>query len=782
MSLTEKLDRKAYPVLLAEIVLMAAAIQISIFFESGLSNLKLLIITAAMIAFILLIDFLKLYVVAAAAAVIAALTGVIMFTALPKWEPLVIFLEMLKENVLIKVIALIFIAAVALYISQHFFVMRFLVCAGYWGSMIFLIHKDLFPVKQVMFFLVAELMFVLSEVLDRIYYRKEPERNKKMLALTPAVLILVIVLALLPYNKEPLKWSRTKRFINNISRSLELFMDGIKNWGEEIDEFAIGFTGYDEEEGIFGNKLELDSEALKLTMVGNEEHVYLTGNIKNKYIGNSWEGNPGNAEGYGDYKEYQLDAAEYLYALYRLGVMDNNTNVWYIHFRKMTVDYREIKTSSLFRPGKTISIYDMENKGEVMDEADNIKFSKNQNKKTSYNLSFFALNRGPEYMDGKLRELSRYKYDTLPDGEYNRFVRTIRLKYGGIVLPPTEDFEGLLKERAEYIRNNYLALPDTVTERTRALAYEITSECETDYDKMKAITEYLSAYEYTTNPGKMPDNQDIVDYLLFDSKRGYCTYFATAAAVLGRCVGIPTRYVQGYLLDVNRMESYGAYTVKEEQAHAWTECYLEGIGWLTFDATPGNSDFIYQEWDVPAYITGEKSDTENKPSEILTDEDEEEDELLTDVDLIEKKENEAEVHKNVFTVIFGAVVLFIVIWLIYLKVCEKIFWHCYRSADNAGKVKTDVIMIIWIMERAGYTMRDGETIKKYFDRMKAVYTDKTVVLDNVCNIYMQLRYGKSHGITKEEQRTAQRLRLNLMDKTVNERLMARQCLVKMKNK
>ena len=170
-------------------------------------------------------------------------------------------------------------------------------------------------------------------------------------------------------------------------------------------------------------------------------------------------------------------------------------------------------------------------------------------------------------------------------------------------MPQTSDFEKELKERVAYIRETYLGIPKQISEKTYSLAKEITAGCTNDYDKMVAIIEYLSDYTYTTTPGKIPEGKDVVEYFLFESRQGYCTYFATAAAILGRCVGIPTRYVQGYLLDAGRVGDFGSYNVKEGQAHAWIESYIEGVGWLTFEPTPGNFNFLYQRWDTPDYIT-----------------------------------------------------------------------------------------------------------------------------------------------------------------------------------
>ena len=67
------------------------------------------------------------------------------------------------------------------------------------------------------------------------------------------------------------------------------------------------------------------------------------------------------------------------------------------------------------------------------------------------------------------------------------------------------------------------------------------------------------------------------------SRKGYCTYFASAMTVLCRLNGLPARYVEGYLAEP---DSTGKTILSGMNAHAWTEVYFQGFGWLTFDATP----------------------------------------------------------------------------------------------------------------------------------------------------------------------------------------------------
>lgn len=82
-----------------------------------------------------------------------------------------------------------------------------------------------------------------------------------------------------------------------------------------------------------------------------------------------------------------------------------------------------------------------------------------------------------------------------------------------------------------------------------------------------------------------PTARDPIAGFLFETRRGYCEYFATAAALLLRLQGVPTRYVTGFNV---RDESLlaGHYLVRESDAHAWIESYLPGRGWLEFDPTP----------------------------------------------------------------------------------------------------------------------------------------------------------------------------------------------------
>ncbi len=88
---------------------------------------------------------------------------------------------------------------------------------------------------------------------------------------------------------------------------------------------------------------------------------------------------------------------------------------------------------------------------------------------------------------------------------------------------------------------------------------------------------------YDPDTPAVPEGQDFAEYFL-TSGRGYCTHFATAAVLLLRELGVPARYVSGYVADPRAGQTV---EVPDSAAHAWVEVYLPGYGWYPVEVTPG---------------------------------------------------------------------------------------------------------------------------------------------------------------------------------------------------
>ena len=135
---------------------------------------------------------------------------------------------------------------------------------------------------------------------------------------------------------------------------------------------------------------------------------------------------------------------------------------------------------------------------------------------------------------------------------------------------------------------NYLDLPSHMESKVFEDLRNIVASAQTPYDKACAIMRHLKRYyRYTLEPQTPPENQDFVTYFLYVGKEGYCTYYASAMTVLCRMAGLPARYVEGV---VAQPATDGFAYVTGKDAHAWTEVYFEGFGWVPFDATPNQND------------------------------------------------------------------------------------------------------------------------------------------------------------------------------------------------
>ena len=134
----------------------------------------------------------------------------------------------------------------------------------------------------------------------------------------------------------------------------------------------------------------------------------------------------------------------------------------------------------------------------------------------------------------------------------------------------------------------YLDLPPSVPSRVAALAQDITQGLESPYDQAEALETYLRRLHYNQNVAAPPAGRDAADYFLFDSREGYCNYFASAMVLMARSLGIPARVAAGYAPGEYNSET-GAYTILGSDAHSWPQLYFPGYGWIDFEPTPSQA-------------------------------------------------------------------------------------------------------------------------------------------------------------------------------------------------
>ena len=166
---------------------------------------------------------------------------------------------------------------------------------------------------------------------------------------------------------------------------------------------------------------------------------------------------------------------------------------------------------------------------------------------------------------------------------------------------------GLRADGTDYpaaIRAAYLQLPVSLPSRVASLAAEIANGAANPYDKAARLQDYLRrTYKYQLDVPPPPSGRDAVDYFLYEAPGGFCSYFASAMAVMLRTLGVPARVATGYAMGEYDNARH-AYRVTGAASHAWVEVYFPTYGWIEFEPTSsqGTFDRPAGATDVPATL------------------------------------------------------------------------------------------------------------------------------------------------------------------------------------
>ncbi len=135
-----------------------------------------------------------------------------------------------------------------------------------------------------------------------------------------------------------------------------------------------------------------------------------------------------------------------------------------------------------------------------------------------------------------------------------------------------------------------VSFEEKMTSDSRYYASGLSREALAAYMVQNEIAERTS---YSLDLNAVPAGEDIVQYFLFGSGEGFCQHYASAGTLLLRSLGIPARYVTGYIVSAEefKLSDDGTYIaeVKDSRAHAWVEYYQPGVGWVPIDMTEGSN-------------------------------------------------------------------------------------------------------------------------------------------------------------------------------------------------
>ena len=151
--------------------------------------------------------------------------------------------------------------------------------------------------------------------------------------------------------------------------------------------------------------------------------------------------------------------------------------------------------------------------------------------------------------------------------------------------PQLSDLINAGTEYPKWVTDRYLQLPDNFSPRVAELAKQIAGEQQTPYDQANAITQYLRrTITYSETIPAPPANTDPIEWFLFDTRAGFCNYYATSEVLMLRSLGVPARLSAGYAQG-QWDQKEGIYTVIGKESHAWPEVYFPTVGWVIFEPT-----------------------------------------------------------------------------------------------------------------------------------------------------------------------------------------------------
>ncbi|TCT16063.1 uncharacterized protein DUF3488 [Natranaerovirga pectinivora] len=544
---------------------------------------------------------------------------------------------------------------------------------------------------------------------------------------------LVFLLAyLMPSSDAPLDWS----WMDSTIESAQNYVQTRLRMSEDT---TLSF-GFGDESSLLEGNISLD-DTLVMTVDSPVGSLYLKGAVREIYTGVSWESQQSEVTTLG--QNVQLDGFNDDLFEFSQGskIITNNMDILNEFYNKISIDitYENLLTQSIIIPSMTESI---------IFDSDPINLNKNSygilssddflNQQFKYTVELYIINNNNRVVQ-LLRNSSRGAYKGYLQNSSPRGNRQLR-----------RDIERL-EEVSKDVYNRYLQLPDKLPERIRDLAIELTSSTTNDYDRVRSIETYLSNnYRYTLEPGNIPKDRDFVDYFLFDLKEGYCIYYASAMTVLVRSLGIPARYVEGYLLPAHPVQGT-TYKITNGQAHAWVEVYFEGFGWIPFEPTSSYSEDLYEAVEE---ILGEESGIfqEENIEEEIVDNGLMNNEVFSEaIDTLSNTYFERDSTKKNSKFILKIIVVFI-LWILIVPNLRR-YLRLYKIQKLMPKQSVIEVYsyLLKILSLQGFEIKPGETPLQFSARIDESFKIEAISYKEITEIFIKARYSNMPIDGKEKQ-------------------------------
>lgn len=579
-------------------------------------------------------------------------------------------------------------------------------------ALIFLTLQNYLLSRQLVSFVIFLFLYAISQTITLW------ERENLSASFCILYLIVSGIVFFAPVSQEPYQWEFVQHIadaVKSLTKDISLELNYHWTISQHAGVYHVNFSGYAQGETLWNFGLKKNEiEQIVLEGKRTRRNLYLKGNVSDRFLGNTWNDHTEQTT-----LDTAVDTLMTLYAIFYPSAEDSSDDIEndeketlkrIVEYHRLRVELKNIKTTSLFYPIKTISISSEEN----ITVGDSMRTKTQKGRGYSYEVTFLDMDDASLEMIRRMQQASVVVYE---EENYNLLFDKAK-QYFGIYMEqiPFETFVRNVSEKEAAIHSAYTTVDTCVSENVRSLAKNIVQNCDTDYEKCRTIEKFLSQYTYSKQI-TADEDENLLDWFLFESQEGYCTYFATALVEMLRAVGIPARMAEGFLIDYAETERTDVYPITAESAHAWAEAYLDGFGWIRLDATPSAGNGV--AW-YPTDAADEEENTgsiqeETHWKDILQEEQVQREESM--------RKEEEEKEEQVFT-------LLLVGGMFCVAASGCLAFYLYQRIRIRKSSDPDVIFedMMRALKREYRPKEEGETLKEYYEELLKQYGEDDFVL------------------------------------------------------
>jgi hypothetical protein len=274
----------------------------------------------------------------------------------------------------------------------------------------------------------------------------------------------------------------------------------------------------------------------------------------------------------------------------------------------------------------------------------------------------------------------------------------------------------------------YLPSEPPISPLVASTAQQVTKGSPNMYQAAIALQNYLRTFTYNAHNPNPPSGQDSTVWFL-QRKEGFCTFFASAMALMGRSLGMPTRVVSGYT-NGSYDDKTHTYIVRGSQAHTWTQVYFGKYGWVNFEPTATFTPFFRPQTGVTGPIGSPTvgpgatpSSTPHNSRQAGTTTGASQGNALRNSGL-------AKAGLGMFIALLVALIALAALW---------VWWRSlFRAYSPAAASFARLIMLgVW----AGAPPRPSQTPRAYAQRLAQVAPEQRASIERISSLYSRERWG-----------------------------------------